>query len=79
MKLALAALVVLLASACVSTTDRYGYRDRDRAYYPVSGNVHGTGHPQGQHLICHKGKKTLSLPASAIDAHMGHGDRRGPC
>ena len=76
MKLALAALVVLLASACVSTTDRYGYRDR--TYYPAGGNVHGSNRP-GEYLICHKGKKTMSLPASAVDAHMGHGDRRGPC
>ena len=70
-------LVVLLASACVST-DRYGYRDRGRVYYPASGQVHGD-RPNGEFLVCHKGKKTLSLPASAADAHMRHGDRRGPC
>ena len=30
-------------------------------------------------VVCHKGKKTLELPVSAADAHLGHGDRRGPC
>jgi hypothetical protein len=30
-------------------------------------------------VVCHKGKKTLELPSSAADAHLGHGDRRGPC
>jgi len=29
--------------------------------------------------ICHKDKKTLVLPASAVDAHLAHGDYRGPC
>lgn len=33
-------------------------------------------------LICHKPDKnahTLSLPQSAVPAHLGHGDRLGPC
>jgi hypothetical protein len=30
-------------------------------------------------VVCHKGKKTLELPSSAAQAHLGHGDRRGPC
>lgn len=30
-------------------------------------------------LVCHKGKKTMELPREAIDAHLGHGDYRGPC
>ena len=30
-------------------------------------------------LLCHKGKKTMELPRSALDAHLGHGDRRGRC
>lgn len=29
--------------------------------------------------VCHKGKKTLMLPESAVDAHIGHGDTLGPC
>lgn len=29
--------------------------------------------------VCHKGKKTLMLPESAVDAHMRHGDTPGPC
>jgi hypothetical protein len=30
-------------------------------------------------VVCHKGKKTLELPREAAQAHLGHGDRRGPC
>lgn len=30
-------------------------------------------------VVCHKGKKTLELPRSAAQAHLDHGDRRGPC
>lgn len=33
----------------------------------------------GSVLVCHKGKQTLELPQSAADAHIGHGDRYGPC
>ncbi|HSH41811.1 MAG TPA: hypothetical protein VK973_06770 [Arenicellales bacterium] len=29
--------------------------------------------------LCHKGKKTLILPESAVSAHLGHGDTYGPC
>ena len=33
-------------------------------------------------LVCHKPNKnahTLSLPQSAVPAHLGHGDILGPC
>ena len=34
-------------------------------------------------LICHKpdkkGGHTLSVSASAVPAHLGHGDKLGPC
>ena len=30
-------------------------------------------------VVCHKGKKTLELPQDAAKAHLGHGDRLGPC
>jgi hypothetical protein len=29
--------------------------------------------------ICHNGKNTLTLPESAIPAHLQHGDQYGPC
>ena len=29
--------------------------------------------------VCHKGKKTLELPRSAVQSHLDHGDRPGPC
>ena len=30
-------------------------------------------------VVCHKGKKTLELPRAAVQAHLDHGDRLGPC
>jgi hypothetical protein len=33
----------------------------------------------GTVLVCHKGKKTLSLPEPAVDAHLAHGDYLGAC
>lgn len=30
-------------------------------------------------VVCHKGKKTLELPRSAAQGHLGHGDKLGPC
>jgi hypothetical protein len=68
------ALLVVLVGGCgtFTTTDRYHARDGNRVY--------GANEPaQGHELVCHKGKKTLSLPASAVQAHLGHGDHRGPC
>jgi hypothetical protein len=29
--------------------------------------------------VCHKGKKTLTIDASAVPAHLGHGDTLGTC
>ena len=33
----------------------------------------------GTTLVCHKGKRTLEVPANAADAHINHGDRYGRC
>jgi hypothetical protein len=71
--LAIAALV-LLTSACVSHSGRYYGDDGRRA---GSAPVAAAG--QDHEVICHKGKKTMSLPSSAVQAHLGHGDHRGPC
>ena len=32
----------------------------------------------GKVTVCHKGKKTLTIGASAVPAHLAHGDTRGP-
>ncbi len=38
------------------------------------------GNPAGAKVaICHKGKKTLHLPSSALKGHLGHGDSMGEC
>lgn len=33
----------------------------------------------GTALVCHKGKKSMELPREAVQAHLNHGDHRGPC
>ena len=35
--------------------------------------------PTGKVTLCHKGKKTISVGASAVPAHLRHGDTLGPC
>jgi hypothetical protein len=39
------------------------------------------GEPPGQEkvVICHKGKRTLTVAAPAAEAHLRHGDRPGSC
>lgn len=44
---------------------------------PHAGGAKGGG--GGEVTICHKGKKTMTLPAEAVGAHLDHGDHRGPC
>lgn len=66
-------LVVLsagLLAGCSST--RYGQS------YPASARVDNGG-GQARYVICHKGRSTRTLPASAVDAHLDHGDRFGAC
>lgn len=75
MKILLAAVLVTLGTACVHVDDDDRYVRGSDGYYRVGSGVVG----QGEVLVCHKGKKTLSLPPSAVDAHLGHGDRRGRC
>ena len=67
-------LVLAIVAGCAVHTHR-GYRADDRVY--GAGDVSGGN--ADKVLVCHKGKKTLSLPESAVDAHLGHGDHRGPC
>jgi hypothetical protein len=65
MKLILASILLLSLGAC--------------AISPTIGGS-GTGKAGGDTvMVCHKGKKTLELPREAAQAHLNHGDRRGPC
>lgn len=41
--------------------------------------TYGSVYDQEKVAVCHKGKKTLLLPHTAVDAHLGHGDTMGPC
>jgi hypothetical protein len=63
MKLIVLILPFLLVSGCVVV--------------PVNGGGGKAG--GGTTLVCHKGKKTLELPQEAVQAHLDHGDSRGPC
>ena len=69
-------LLVLSAGLLVGCTnsrfDRYG---RD---YPDSARVESRG-GQDRYVICHKGTKTMTLPESAVRAHLNHDDRFGSC
>ena len=44
-------------------------------------NLHFFGEPTpaGKVTLCHKGKKTISVGASAVPAHLNHGDSLGAC
>ena len=66
-------LAIGFAAGCTST--RY---DRSGRSYPASARVY-TESGQARYVVCHKGKKTMTLPASAVDGHRGHGDRFGSC
>ena len=33
----------------------------------------------GQIIVCHKGKKTLTVSNAASFVHLDHGDTAGPC
>jgi hypothetical protein len=39
------------------------------------------GHQYGKTKVtlCHKGKKTITVGAPAVKAHLRHGDKLGPC
>lgn len=42
-------------------------------------SLHPHGPSGGTALVCHKGKKTMELPREAVQGHLNHGDRLGPC
>lgn len=65
--LGLLILTAALAAGCTSS---------NRAY-PASARVDGQG-GQDRYRICHRGN-TLTLPESAVRAHLRHGDRFGAC
>ena len=33
----------------------------------------------GQQMVCHKGKKTLTVSNASSFSHLDHGDTPGPC
>ena len=75
MKTLLLLALAFAVSACAYSPDRR-YGD-DRYRY---GKDHvGQNDGQNRVLVCHKGKKTMELPESALGGHLGHGDYRGRC
>lgn len=68
MKLAITAITVLAVAGCaVVPAHRTG----------MAGNAPRTSGDTV--VLCHKGKKTMQLPRSAMQGHLGHGDRLGRC
>jgi hypothetical protein len=63
MKLMFTLILLLSVSACVVAPDGGG-----------GGKAGGD-----TAVVCHKGKKSLELPREAVQAHLDHGDRLGPC
>ena len=72
-----AVLLVALSTGLMvgCTNSRY---DRSGRSYPASARVDSRG-GQDRYVVCHKGKKTKTLPRSAVRAHLDHGDRFGSC
>ena len=74
MKTLLLLVTALTLAGCVVAPERrYGYDER------YGKDVVEAGPGQERVLVCHKGKKTMELPASALGGHLNHGDHRGPC
>jgi len=81
-------LVGLLALSGCSTTgmDRYGRRtddtyrrpSRGTYNYPASARVGGAG-ANAHYRVCHNSRNSLTLPGSAVRAHLNHGDSFGNC
>lgn len=71
MKLMLALMMLLSVSACVVAPADGGGKPGS------AGNPGKAGGDTA--VVCHKGKKTLELPGNAVQAHLDHGDRLGPC
>ena len=53
---------------------QYEYGPGEDQYGP-SGKQYG----KTKVTLCHKGKKTITVGAPAVKAHLKHGDRLGPC
>ena len=63
-------IIVLMLAAGLTACGTYGSR----------GGYYGSAKAGGDTvLVCHKGKKTMELPASAAQGHLNHGDRYGRC
>ena len=78
LSLTLAGLTLL--AGCSSGTDVFGRPGRDtyrRSSYPASARTTHNG--QERYRVCHNGRTALTLPSSAVDAHLRHGDRFGSC
>ncbi|HUP93057.1 MAG TPA: hypothetical protein VM074_12495 [Solimonas sp.] len=77
MKTLLAVLLAVCSSACVLIEDvPQGSGGGAKAGHDGPGGGDKAGHDV---VICHKGKKTMSLPSEAAAAHLNHGDHYGAC
>jgi hypothetical protein len=83
MKILALAYLVLMAGASTDTPREHARADAkpDAALAATDKDDKDddSGASMPRELICHKGRKTLELPQSAVRAHLGHGDQRGAC
>lgn len=66
--------VPALALAQGGAEDRQTQDDKDKD----KGTGGSGGYDDGKEKVCHKGK-TIEVGAPAVDAHLAHGDKKGPC
>lgn len=68
--------VPALALAHGGAGDQQTQYDKDKDKDKGTGG--SGGHDDGKKKVCHKGK-TIEVGAPAVDAHLRHGDKKGPC
>jgi hypothetical protein len=62
----------------IKESELNSYLNQGATSGPCSGTP-GENPDEEEITICHKGRKTLTLPKSAIQAHLDHGDTLGKC
>jgi hypothetical protein len=69
----------ILDTVIVDDTCNFTYERSDRSALEDEVISGGGNSPSGKTLVCHKGKKQLSVSVNAVEAHLAHGDVTGPC
>ena len=74
------ACLVLISAGCTDASREPARAEARRVAEPGALATTAEDEDSGpREAVCHKGRKTLELPAPAVRAHLGHGDQRGAC